>query len=375
MTSASFTGTTGSLVVTGSADGTIRAWDAVFQPVTEELARLGAPIGSLVVRDDGRLEATTTDGRVHILDPRTGAQLSLDAGPRQARRVVGPDGSVAVIRGNTVMLRTGGRKLILSGHRNRVNAVAFSRLGGLLATASRDHDVRIWNVATGKQVARLQGANTAVHDAQFSPDGRWLIAAASKAGAVGRPRPARLVLRLAGHEGTATSVTLRSDRGDRSSRAAIDGTVRTYACRICGGIDDLLALADSRLAADAPRADLGGRARAIPPLMPRWLEPLAVVAREEPVRHSSGFGAVIANALRRSPVNQTWSISLAPCWSREPGGQTPLAGGFSPRFFPSLQTMCECQRRIGPAGVGPTSPSRVLHIAPTRTSGLPGALA
>ena len=27
-----------------------------------------------------------------------------------------------------------------------------------------------------------------------------------------------------------------------------DGTVRTYGCEICGGVDDLLALAESRLA-------------------------------------------------------------------------------------------------------------------------------
>ena len=146
--------------------------------------------------------------------------------PRQTRRVVGPDGSVAVIRGNTVVLRSRGRKLILSGHRDRVYSVAFSRFGGLLATASRDHDVRIWNVATGKQVARLQGANTAVQDAQFSPDGRWLIAAASKAGLwdVG---DGELVLRLAGHEGTATSVTF-DPTGRSSTRAG--STAR------CGGM-------------------------------------------------------------------------------------------------------------------------------------------
>ena len=39
--------------------------------------------------------------------------------------------------------------MILTGHRDRVRSAAFSRFGGLLATASRDHDVRIWDVATG----------------------------------------------------------------------------------------------------------------------------------------------------------------------------------------------------------------------------------
>jgi WD40 repeat protein len=246
VTSALFTGPTGSLVVTGSADGTIRAWDAVFQPVTDEIARFRAPVVSLALADNGRLDAATSDGRVHTLDPRTGRQVSVRAGPGRIRRVVGPDGSVAVIRGHTVVLRSGDRQLILAGHRDRVYSVAFSRLGGLLATASRDHDVRIWNVATGKQVARLRGANTAVHDAQFSPDGRWLVTAASKAGLwdVG---DRELMLRLQGHEGTSTSAVF-DPSGTIVYTGWDDGTVRRYECRICGGVEDLLVLADSRLA-------------------------------------------------------------------------------------------------------------------------------
>jgi WD40 repeat protein len=246
VTSALFTGPTGSLVVTGSADGTIRAWDAVFQPVTDEIARFRAPVVSLALADHGRLDAATSDGRVHTLDPRMGRQVSVRAGPGRIRRVVGPDGSVAVIRGHTVVLRSGDRQLILAGHRDRVYSVAFSRLGGLLATASRDHDVRIWNVATGKQVARLQGANTAVHDAQFSPDGRWLVTAASKTGLwdVG---DRELMLRLQGHEGTSTSAVF-DPSGSIVYTGWDDGTVRRYECRICGGVEDLLVLADSRLA-------------------------------------------------------------------------------------------------------------------------------
>ncbi|MFL5917541.1 MAG: WD40 repeat domain-containing protein, partial [Gaiellaceae bacterium] len=247
VTSASFTGRTGSLVVTGSRDGTIRTWDAVFQPSTDYLAHLGAPVASLAFDGRGRLEAATSDGRVHTLDPRTGAQTSASTGPgRRARRVVGPDGSVAVIREYVVVLRSEGKKLTLSGHRDRVYSVAFSRAGDLLATASRDHDVRIWNVATGKQVMRLQGANTAVHDAEFSPNGRWLIAAASKT-ALWDVRDRELLLRLQGHEGTTTAAVF-DPSGTRIYTGGDDGTVRLYACRICGDLDALLALADTRLA-------------------------------------------------------------------------------------------------------------------------------
>ncbi len=37
------------------------------------------------------------------------------------------------------------------------------------------------------------------------------------------------------------------------------------------------------------------------------------------------------------------------------------------------QTTCECQRAIGPAGVGPRMPRRTLNIAPTRVGARPGA--
>ena len=56
--------------------------------------------------DDGRLAVATNDGEVHVLDPKTGREAKVESGPRRARRVVGPDGTVAVIRLNTVTLRS-----------------------------------------------------------------------------------------------------------------------------------------------------------------------------------------------------------------------------------------------------------------------------
>ncbi len=97
----------------------------------------------------------------------------------------------------------------------------------------------------GKQVRRLQH-NTAVHDSQFSPEGRWLIAAANKAGLwdVGTRE---IVLRLQGHEGATTAATF-DPTGRRILTGGADGTVRTFDCEICGNVDRLLALARTRLA-------------------------------------------------------------------------------------------------------------------------------
>jgi WD40 repeat protein len=247
VTSAAFTGGVGSDVVTSSADGTIRLWDAVFQPVTEELADVGAPVVS-VAFDGGRLRVGTSDKRIHVLDPKTGDEVRVEPGVIWHRRVVGPDGSVATIRGKKVILRSGGRRVVLTGPRDRVTSVAFSRFGGLLAAASIDHDIRVWNVATGKLVHHYQSPNTAVHDAEFSPDGRWLVSAANKAALWDLGTDSVPILRLRGHTGTTTAATF-DPTGTLVVTGGVDGTVRTYSCDICGGIGHLLALAEQRLAA------------------------------------------------------------------------------------------------------------------------------
>ena len=243
--SARFTGGVGSSVVTSSLDGTVRVWDAVFQPLTHEFADVHAPVASIAFDDHGRLQVVTADRRLHVLDPRTGRQTSVGPAPPHGRRVAGPDDSAATIRGRTVVLRTDGHRRILRGHRDRVTSVAFSRDGGLLASSSLDHDVRIWGVLTGDLVRVLQH-NTAVHDAQFSPDDRWLVSAANKAG-LWDVRSGEIVLRLRGHDGT-TSAAAFDPTGRIIVTGGVDGTVRRYHCEMCGGVDDLLRIAERRLA-------------------------------------------------------------------------------------------------------------------------------
>ncbi|MFO0852553.1 MAG: serine/threonine-protein kinase [Gemmataceae bacterium] len=81
----------------------------------------------------------------------------------------------------------GGRPLV--GHAGDVHGVAFSKDGRFLVSGGKDGTVRVWEVATGDQVACHRGPADEVNGVAFSDDGR-AVAAGSDDGTV-RVWPAR----------------------------------------------------------------------------------------------------------------------------------------------------------------------------------------
>src|SRR5262245_38902166 len=63
--------------------------------------------------------------------------------------------------------------LAQSGHGDVVNSVVFSPDGRLLATGSNDTTVKLWEVATGRELLTLSHAKS-VKSIAFSPDSRML---------------------------------------------------------------------------------------------------------------------------------------------------------------------------------------------------------
>jgi WD40 repeat protein len=57
--------------------------------------------------------------------------------------------------------------------------VAFSSDAQLLASASRDYTVRLWNLVTGASCSTLKGHSGSVLTVAFSPDGQLLASASS----------------------------------------------------------------------------------------------------------------------------------------------------------------------------------------------------
>ena len=60
----------------------------------------------------------------------------------------------------------------LKGHQGAINCVAYSPDGKMLASGSFDKTMRLWNAATGKEICTVKGHTDMVRCLSFSPDGR-----------------------------------------------------------------------------------------------------------------------------------------------------------------------------------------------------------
>jgi WD40 repeat protein/mono/diheme cytochrome c family protein len=80
------------------------------------------------------------------------------------------------VRGELRLWRVSDGSLVrsLRGHEDAVYAVALSPDGKLLASGSYDRDVILWETETGKPLRTLEGHNEAVFDVAFRPDGKIL---------------------------------------------------------------------------------------------------------------------------------------------------------------------------------------------------------
>jgi FOG: WD40 repeat len=55
-----------------------------------------------------------------------------------------------------------------------VNSVKFSPSGSVLASASHDKTIRLWDAQFGRKIRKLKGHSNAVISVDFSPDGHFL---------------------------------------------------------------------------------------------------------------------------------------------------------------------------------------------------------
>jgi WD40 repeat protein/tRNA A-37 threonylcarbamoyl transferase component Bud32 len=223
------------------------------------------PVSSAAFSPDGR-KVVTADGKGRIWDARTGRLLRTLPADRDhpideavlspdSRRVATwtpnrkrnfPFGEATDARGRHTILptpwaavriwdaATGRQVAVLEGHGQGVNAVAFNPNGTRLATASADGTVRLWDAATGKELFEPAGHSAGVLAAAFSPDGK-LVASASEDHevAIADAVANRTVTILPGHEGPVRCLAFSPD-GRLLLSGSDDKTVRLW--RVASGL-------------------------------------------------------------------------------------------------------------------------------------------
>jgi WD40 repeat protein/tRNA A-37 threonylcarbamoyl transferase component Bud32 len=121
-------------------------------------------------------------------------------------------------------LATGLEVRSLVGHTAAVAAVAFSPNARLLATAGLDGRAIIWETATGKKLVALDGRTGSPGSVAFSPDSKLLAAASNLQVTLHDAETGKEVGRFTGHTKAATAVTFSPD-GRHAASAGADGTL------------------------------------------------------------------------------------------------------------------------------------------------------
>jgi WD40 repeat protein/CHAT domain-containing protein len=153
----------------------------------------------------------------------TGLVRSVLLAVESLRRAPTLDGDQALRHGLALLPHPSTRMV----HGGAVNTVVFSPNGKWLATGSEDRTVRIWEVATGQEVAHM-GQESQWFQVAFSPDSRWLATTGGSKWTVQiwEATTGQLVTQMA-HESAVPALAFSPD-GKWLATGSWDGTARVW---------------------------------------------------------------------------------------------------------------------------------------------------
>ena len=169
----------GSLLASGSDDGTIRISDVATGGVVANVALHGA-IGHVQFSPDGtRLVAADMTGQARVWDAASGQALTplLLRGDSEIVSITNDDGLTGAAQ-NSAESDDAGESSIADTTRRRKPTASFSPDGKFLLLASNSKSAQLRDATTGALLHKFTHPDTVYH-ATFSPDGRY-VATSSK---------------------------------------------------------------------------------------------------------------------------------------------------------------------------------------------------
>ncbi len=174
----------GEMIVSGSADGSLRLWSAESgELIAPPLTGHQDAVWSVAFSPDGLwLASASADTTLILWDIYQQAPLApqvLDTADTASAVAFSPDGQWLAVGGSSSIwlwdTHSDSDPVILEGHIGPVTSVAFSPNGQLLASASADQTVIVWDIATHQPIGQpLLGHTDVVFGVAFSPNGQVL---------------------------------------------------------------------------------------------------------------------------------------------------------------------------------------------------------
>ena len=168
----------------GGQDGTVKILDHVAGVCLKNLTsdKLKDNITTLAYSSNGSyLAAGTSRASIGVWDITTATLLRcLDVHSGICSIAFSPDGGILASGGSNLHLwsvATGMPLWKLRGHASAVRSLCFSPDGTQLASASNDHQIRMWSISSLSEAGSNQAESPKVDRVRFSPDGTFLASA------------------------------------------------------------------------------------------------------------------------------------------------------------------------------------------------------